>query len=184
MSKPNSWDKLLKFRKSDPWWYVLIVLVLAVILSFSPLISPADVQTVVDGEFSVTRVIDGDTIVVSDQNGEITVRLIGIDTPELAHAGNPVECFAEAAKQQMVELVSGKTVTLESDPTQSDLDKYGRSLRYVLLSDGTNVNLEMIRRGFAHEYTYNVPYIYQTEFRQSEQTAWEGNLGLWGKCGV
>lgn len=182
MSKSTSLDKLLKFRKSDPWWYVLIVLVLALILSFVPITSPADVQTVVDGDFAVIRVIDGDTIVVSDPGGEITVRLIGIDSPELARAGNPVECFAEAAKQQMISLVSGQTVTLESDPTQSDLDKYGRSLRYVLLPDGTNVNLEMVRQGFAYEYTYDVPYVYQTEFKQAEQNARGSNLGLWGSC--
>jgi micrococcal nuclease len=70
-------------------------------------------------------------------------------------------------------------VTLESDETQGEKDKYGRLLRYVFLPDGTNFNLFMIEEGYAHEYTYSTRYKYQDEFRQAEVNARNNNKGLW-----
>ena len=76
--------------------------------------------------YKVARVIDGDTIEL--ENGE-RVRYIGMDTPETVHPSKPVQCFGKAASAENSKLVSGKTVRLEKDV--SDTDKYGRLLRYV-----------------------------------------------------
>lgn len=128
---------------------------------------------------SVVSVTDGDTIKV-DLNGKTeTIRLIGIDTPETKDPRKTVQCFGQEASAKMTGLVSGQSVSLEADPTQEESDKYGRLLRYVFLSDGTNVNLLMIKEGYAHEYTYDLPYKYQKEFRQAETDARTKNLGLW-----
>jgi micrococcal nuclease len=68
---------------------------------------------------------------------------------------------------------------LQSDPSQEDKDKYNRLLRYVFLEDGTNLNLLLISEGYAHEYTYDVPYALQKEFQTAEKSARENEKGLW-----
>ncbi len=133
-------------------------------------------------EVFVERVVDGDTIQVSINNTKETVRLIGIDTPETADPRKPVQCFGREASDFTKSLLAGKTVFLEDDPTQGNRDKYQRLLRYVLLADGTNVNKFIIEQGYAHEYTYHIPYKYQSEFRQAEKDARENNRGLWSAC--
>lgn len=131
----------------------------------------------------VTAVVDGDTIKV-DLNGKIeTVRLIGIDTPEVVDPRKPVQCFGREASAKAKELLTGENVKLVSDPTQSERDKYGRLLRYVFLEDGTSFNKLMIEQGYAHEYTYDSnPYQYQIEFQAAERAAREGERGLWSSA--
>jgi micrococcal nuclease len=124
----------------------------------------------------VTRVIDGDTIEVE---GLGKVRLIGVDTPETVDPRKPVQCFGKEAAQKTTQMLLGKKVHLESDPTQGERDKYNRALRYVFLEDGTNFNQWLIENGYAHEYTYNLPYKYQLEFKNAEKSARENNRGLW-----
>lgn len=127
----------------------------------------------------VVKVIDGDTIQV-DINGKTeTLRLIGIDAPETGDSRSLVSCFGNEATSRAKEILNGKSVQLETDPTQGERDKYNRLLRYVFLENGTNFNNLMISQGFAHEYTYRIPYKYQLEFKQAERQAREKKLGLW-----
>ncbi len=130
--------------------------------------------------FTVTDVIDGDTIRVTQNGIKETVRLLGIDTPEIARPNTPVECFAQEASARAKALLVNQTIRLEADLSQSDRDKYDRLLRYVFLEDGTPVNLLLIEEGFAHEYTYDMPYRYQSEFKSAESRAREARVGLWG----
>ncbi len=126
---------------------------------------------------TVTEVIDGDTVRTSKHN---KIRLVGIDTPETKHPRKPVQCFGAEASQKMKDLVSGKTVYLVADPTQSSKDKYGRDLFYIYLEDGANVAYTMIREGYGHEYTYNSnPHRWQSQFREAQRLAREENKGLW-----
>lgn len=127
----------------------------------------------------VTHVVDGDTIDV-DIDGKVErIRLIGIDTPETVDPRKPVQCFGREASNKTKEMLSGKQVRLESDLTQDDRDKYGRLLRYVFLEDGTNYDQWLVAQGYAHEYTYQIPYKYQAEFKAAEHQARDANLGLW-----
>ncbi len=119
----------------------------------------------------VTRVIDGDTIVVLLDGREEKVRLIGIDTPE---KGRPY--FYEATRKT-AELVLGKEVKLEKDV--SERDKYGRLLRYVY-AGGLFVNAELVRHGYAMVYTYPPDVKYSDYFLKLQQEARDKNLGLWG----
>ncbi len=128
----------------------------------------------------VVKVVDGDTIDVLLNGKDVRIRLIGIDTPETVDPRKPIQCFGREASEKMHSLVDGKNVYLESDPTQSNRDKYKRLLRYVYLEDGSFVNKLMVEQGFAHEYTYNIPYKYQAEFKQAEEGARSKGLGLWG----
>jgi micrococcal nuclease len=77
----------------------------------------------------VSRVIDGDTLVARLADGsEITVRLIGIDTPETVKPGTPVECGGPQATDAMTALAQGQPVNLVSDLIQDAVDQFGRSL--------------------------------------------------------
>jgi len=131
-------------------------------------------------KFEVIKVVDGDTLDVKIAGKIERLRLIGINTPETVDPRKPVQCFGLEASKKAKETLSGKKVILEIDPTQGDRDKYGRLLRYVFLEDGTNFNLMMINDGYAYEYTYNIPYKYQTEFKQAQKIAEENKRGLWG----
>jgi micrococcal nuclease len=127
----------------------------------------------------VVSVVDGDTIKVSIDGVTQTVRLIGIDTPETVDPRKPVQCFGQEASNKAKSILSNQMVRLESDLSQGDLDKYQRLLRYVFLKDGTFFNKLMIAEGYAHEYTYLIPYQYQEEFKSAEKNAREAQLGLW-----
>ncbi|MDD4901731.1 MAG: thermonuclease family protein [Patescibacteria group bacterium] len=129
--------------------------------------------------YSVTDVVDGDTIKVNIGGTITTLRLIGIDTPETVDPRKPVQCFGKEASNKAKELLSGQKVRLEKDPSQGELDKYGRTLAYVYRVDGLFYNKYMIAQGYAHEYTYDTPYKYQAEFKAAQKTAQDNQLGLW-----
>jgi micrococcal nuclease len=134
--------------------------------------------------YEVSNVVDGDTIDVIIDGEEERIRMIGVDTPETKDPRTTVECFGKEASQKTKEELSGKEVRLEFDETQGKRGHYGRLLAYVLLKDGTNFNKSLIKQGYAHEYTYNIPYKYQEEFKQAEDYARENEKGLWaeGAC--
>lgn len=123
----------------------------------------------------VERVVDGDTIIVE---GVGRVRLIGVDTPETVHPSRPVEFFGKDASAFTKGLLEGKRVRLEYD--QERQDRYGRTLAYVYLTDGTFVNAEIIRRGYGHAYT-RFPFRHVEAFRQFEREARNNRRGLWGE---
>jgi len=129
----------------------------------------------------VSRVVDGDTIKVLIQNKEDTVRLIGIDAPETVDPKKPTQCFGKEASDKAKEMLSGKSIILESESTQDNRDEYGRLLRYVFLRDGTNFDKFMISEGYAREYTFKgKAYKYQLEFIQTEEKTKIEKKGLWG----
>lgn len=119
------------------------------------------------------RVVDGDTIII-DNNEK--VRLIGVDTPETVHPNKPVEFFGKEASAFTKRMVEGKKVRLEYDWEKKD--KYGRTLAYVYLDDGTFLNAEIIKQGYGFAYT-KFPFKYLEEFRQYEMEAIENRKGLW-----
>lgn len=128
--------------------------------------------------YLVSRVVDGDTIVVDMGGYDETVRLIGVNTPETVDPRKPVQCFGREASDFVKGMLTGKSVRLEPDPTQADRDKYGRLLRYVYLGD-VLVDEEIISSGYGFEYTYDIPYEFQNEFKASEAYAQAGGIGLW-----
>ncbi len=127
----------------------------------------------------VHRVIDGDTIVIS-QN--IRVRYIGIDTPETHHPRRPVECLGKEATEANRELVEGKFVILERD--SRDLDRYGRWLRYVFLKNShgqpsTFVNEELAARGLARARFFPPNLREKPRIQAAERKARNMKIGIW-----
>lgn len=129
--------------------------------------------------WTVTRIVDGDTIDVRQSGQSHRVRLLGIDTPETVDPRRPVQCFGKEASRKATELLSGKLVRLDADASQDEEDAFGRLLRYVFLASGEHVNLILVRQGFAHEYTYRLPYKYQAEFKAAQREAEQEQVGLW-----
>ena len=130
----------------------------------------------------VVDVVDGDTIRVEIGGQVYTLRYIGIDTPETVHPSEPVEWMGPEATEANRQLVEGQTVYLEKDV--SETDKFGRLLRYVYLADGTFVNAELVRMGYAQSVTYPPDVKYQDVFVQLQQEAREAERGLWGPAPV
>ncbi len=129
--------------------------------------------------YQVMKVVDGDTMDINIDGQVSRLRVIGIDTPETVDPRKSVQCFGIEASNKAKEILTGQYVTVESDPTQGDKDKYGRLLRYVYLPDGTDYGLFMISNGYAHEYTYNIPYEKQSDYRKAEADARNNDRGLW-----
>ncbi len=125
----------------------------------------------------VERVVDGDTLLLV---GRERVRLIGVDAPEIVHRDRAGERGGQEAKAFADELATGRRVTLSFDAEAGFVDRYGRTLAYVTLPDGTLLNLEMIRAGWAEAYR-QLPYGKRSEFRRAEREARQRRLGLWAE---
>lgn len=121
----------------------------------------------------VTRVVDGDTIVVE---GVGTVRLIGVDTPETVDPRRPVQYFGREASEFTRQTALDHVVRLEFEGPRTD--RYGRTLAYVYLSNGMLLNAEIIRRGFGFAYTA-FPFKMLEAFREYEREARDAQRGLW-----
>lgn len=132
--------------------------------------------------YTFLKVIDWDTLKVKNNNEEINIRMIGLDAPEKSTTRYwYTECFWNEATNHLNEILSWiTTIQIEQDPTQWETDKYWRLLWYVFFS-WNNINQKMIEDGYWFEYTYNLPYKYQKEFKKAEKSARLNKLWLWDK---
>jgi len=129
---------------------------------------------------AVVDVYDGDTITVRYESGEtVKIRLIGIDTPEIAdNPHGPASEYGPISRDYLDALLVNRRVELEYDVTATD--KYGRTLAYVYLPGSIMVNERMLGAGYAQLLTVppNVKYVDKFTAAQSEAIA--GSRGLWG----
>lgn len=126
----------------------------------------------------VDYVIDGDTLILASRE---KIRLLGINTPEIkkSHGGlmqGVEQPWGRDGANYLKRLLDGRKVGLEFDGERTG--KFGRLLAYVIL-DGENVNLRLVRLGYARFNDYGKKIKYDSEFRQAESRARVRNLGLW-----
>ena len=141
--------------------YIQMRIILLIYLLFGSLYSFAE-------RYKVTRVIDGDTFVIS--SGE-RVRIIGINAPEIS------DLYGSESKQYLINLIENHYVELESDPVNKDKDQYQRLLRYVQLN-GLNINEKMIQDGYAFAYLkYN--FSKKDRYRNLQVGAMNQKVGIW-----
>lgn len=140
---------------------------------------PASIPPQAHGPLPVVDVVDGDTLTVARDGAAVTVRLLGVDAPEIARPGWPVQGFGPEAAARATELLDGQQVWLETDPSQETVDGYGRELAYLWLPGGRLVNLQLIAEGYAREYTHHRRYRYQDTFRAAQAEAENAGRGLW-----
>ena len=163
---------------------VAIVVVLAGLVLASPAEAYPTMPQGIQGPYTLIKVVDGDTIWVDNNGKRQKIRLIGLDTPESVDPRKPLQCFGLEASAQAKTILGGQSVYLETDPSQDSVDRYGRTLAYVWTESGRLFNLDMITDGYAFEYTYDLPYRYQQDFKAAENDARAGERGLWspGAC--
>ncbi len=138
--------------------------------------------------FTVTRVVDGDTVVLDD---DLVVRLIGVDTPEhhrskkllrdAERTNRDVEVIRALGKRATAftkQLVDGKRVGMKYGNSRKG--RYGRTLGYLYLQDGTFVNEEIVRQGYGVAYT-KYPFKYSEQFLKAEREARKAKRGLWAE---
>ena len=135
--------------------------------------APTDAPAPTDARFTeaqVIEVVDGDTIKVLVAGDKLTLRYIGIDTPEMSAADGA------AARAQNLALVNGRTVRLEQDVSATD--PYGRLLRYVWVGD-LMVNAELVRMGYAWAVAYPPDIKHQVMLEALQGEAAAAGRGLW-----
>jgi micrococcal nuclease len=126
----------------------------------------------------VERVVDGDTVVL---DGGEKVRLLGIDTPETVDPRRPVERFGKEASVFARSLLQGRRVRVETDVEPRD--RYGRTLAYLYLEDGTFVNLRLVEEGYASASRHPPNVRHAGLLRDAEKRAREMGRGLWSDRG-
>ena len=163
----------------------------------------------------ITHVLDGDTIEVQTfpagrsrgLRSVETVRLIGIDAPERARPGAPLECGAREAKANMLGLAFGDRardtdgdgladadaenpedfgalVAIRTDPTQDRRDRLGRLLAYVNVTHtGVDVAKDQIAKGSADAYVFDRRFGRYRRYRDAADAAQDAQRGVWSSCG-
>lgn len=129
--------------------------------------------------YPVSRVVDGDTFWVDDGSKKgMKIRLLCIDAPEMRATRHKEKGeYAEEATAYLTELISDRSVRLEYDVQR--YDQYKRVLAHVYLEDGTYVNGEMIRNGYAQVVTYQPNVMHVDELLVLQKEAQRKGRGLW-----
>jgi micrococcal nuclease len=130
----------------------------------------------------VSYVIDGDTIVVQTGSGSgVHVRLIGIDTPEIAHFGKPGQCYGIRASTITRRLALGHEVLLQIGRERHD--RYGRLLAYVQVVGGPDdLERTLMARGAARTLAIAPNVDRAPLYAGLESAARRAHRGLWGAC--
>ena len=160
---------------------VFLGLCLLLLLLASPTLSFSVLRTI---EGTVTNVSDGDSLKLTTGEGTILkVRLYGIDAPELERVNRktgmvakPGQPYGNEACQALRSRVLGHKVRLDI----MDIDRYKRPVGIVSMND-RNINLEIIREGYAWAYREYLRGPYASEFIDAEGEARERRLGLWNQ---
>lgn len=125
---------------------------------------------------TVTRVSDGDSVRADSAEGDLEVRLLGINAPEQD------ECFGDEAEAELQQLLDGADVSIH--PWPPERDDFGRELGF-LVADGVFVNLSLIETGHVVARAQS-DHGFEREFEEAEQNASAAGQGLWARdaCGT
>jgi micrococcal nuclease len=130
---------------------------------------------------NVIKIVDGDTFWVDDGSEKgIKIRLIGVDAPESRNTGKKkIGYYGQQSKEYLTKLLDNKKVRLEYDVDRHD--KYERTLAYVYLEDGTFLNAELIKQGYAMVMTVPPNVKCSDKFVKLQRRARNKNMGLWNE---
>lgn len=130
---------------------------------------------------AVQRVVDGDTLRLSDGR---SVRMIGLNTPELGKKGRSDEPFAVTARQHLEALVAASDGRVGLLPGKESKDHYGRTLAHVYSADGANLEAQMLAEGLGFQVAV-APNVDLVDCQQAaEHSARQAGLGLWRQSPV
>ncbi|HON81240.1 MAG TPA: thermonuclease family protein [Methanoregulaceae archaeon] len=139
----------------------------------------------------VVHVTDGDTLRVAFPGGnEETVRIVGIDTPEVTPEGNEPSSFAgisdpwflsawgKEASSILRREVEGGVVTITTDRAAGERDRYGRLLAYVHTANRTDVGELLLSQGLARVYTKE-SFGRRAHYLDIQDRAMSNRIGVW-----
>ena len=130
---------------------------------------------------AVQRVVDGDTLRLSDGR---SIRLIGLNSPELQHRQRSAEPFAEAARKQLQALVTASDGRIRLQVGRQGKDHYGRTLAHVYDAQGRNLEAQMLAAGLGYLVAI-APNVDLVDCqRVAERGAREAGLGVWHQSPV
>jgi endonuclease YncB( thermonuclease family) len=125
---------------------------------------------------AVQRVVDGDTLRLSDGR---SVRMIGLNTPELGKQGRSDEPFAVAARNRLEALVAASNGRVGVRPGKEGKDRYGRTLAHLYGADGANLEAQMLAEGLGFQVAV-APNVDLVRCQQAaERRARQAGLGVW-----
>ena len=104
-------------------------------------------------QFTVVKVVDGDTVDIDLPDGEYKttrIRLLGVDTPETKSTKVGVMYFGPEASEFATNTLHGKIVTVLLDTVAEERDRYGRLLGYIKCADGQVFNEMLVKQGYAY----------------------------------
>lgn len=129
----------------------------------------------------IIKIVDGDTFWVNDGSEKgVKIRLIGIDAPETRKVkGKLPDPFGKQSTAYLRKIVGNQKVRLEFDVSRTD--QYGRTLAYAYLQDGTFINADMVKNGYAMIMTVPPNVKYAIEFAKLQEAARTRKKGLWNK---
>ncbi len=131
--------------------------------------------------FAVQRVVDGDTLRLGDGR---SVRMIGLNTPELGKQGRSDEPFAVAARKRLQALVDASGGRVGLLPGKQAKDHYGRTLAHVYSASGINLEAQMLADGLGFQVAV-APNVDLVACQQAaERSARKAGLGLWRQSPV
>ena len=135
---------------------VLVALIAAVVIARqvqAPTSLSQSDGPITAGPGLVLDVLDGDTARIRMAGYEGSVRIVGIDTPEIEHPGKPAGCFGYEAAAAAKAWLQGRVVDVI--PAREQRDHFGRLLARVVPRDGPIAGRDLARvlalSGFARE---------------------------------
>lgn len=159
---------------------VLFLFLISGLITFLPIsTSRAQIRTITG---TVTKIIDGDSIQITTQEQtKLKVRLYGIDAPETdridhrtGQVNKPGQPYGEKSWQALESKIMGKQVRM----VVLDIDKYKRLVGMVWLDD-RNIDLEMVREGYAEAFIEYLKPPYRSQFLEAEKEARSHKRGIW-----
>jgi micrococcal nuclease len=132
-------------------------------------------------QFTVTKVVDGDTLDIDIPDGNYNhtrIRLWGIDTPETKDPRTVPMYFGKEASDFATKLALGKQVTIYLEKEKNSRDKYHRLLAYIQLPDDKFLNEELLNEGYAYADLRFKHGLYN-KYKQLESVARSQKKGLW-----
>jgi micrococcal nuclease len=124
--------------------------------------------------YHVTKVFDGDTILLVDGR---KIRLLGINTPEIAHRNQEAEAGGIAAKNWLTAQLLNKRIRLVMDVETHDA--YDRVLAHVFTEDHRHINAELVEQGFAAVVIHPPNLDFLDTLLAAQEKAEKSRLGIW-----
>jgi endonuclease YncB( thermonuclease family) len=141
----------------------------------APAVREVKVGDVLRGPVPASEIHDADTIHLSKDGKNYSIRIWGIDAPEIRQVctnakGDIVACGRQA-REVMIGIVGGGALSCEI----KSLDKlYNRLVGLCTTGDGTDIGRELVKRGYAYNEVHNPGF-----YRAERESAEKGRRGLW-----